>query len=117
MTEAFRGRLLSEPISPGETTLEMGALASGEPGVPRSFVWRGSEHRVGQVLRRWRATRQCRSTGKPGPGPYVYRHYYALRMADGAEWTVYLERQPKGGERPGWWLYTVTQAGDGPSRS
>ncbi len=106
MADTPRGTLISEPIRLGETTLETAAMASGEPGVPRSFIWREREYRVREVLRRWRTTRQCRSTGKPGPGPYVHKHLYSLRMDDGSEWTVYLERQPTGGGRPGWWLYT-----------
>jgi len=79
--------------------------AVGEPALPLHFNWRRRTHAVTAVLPRWKACGPDRTHGSDER--YLRRHWYALRMADGAVWTVYFQRQP-GSRRTAkarWWLY------------
>lgn len=106
-------KMVSEPIDPEAGSFEAGAMASGVPGLPVAFAWRGASKRVLSCERAWKSLRP-----EPGGELYLRRHYYELRMDDGCCWVVYCLRQPstaKGG-RHRWYLYTVEDAGDAPER-
>lgn len=99
--------LISEPITPEAGTFDTSAMGRGEPGLPTAFTWRGRSAKVAEVLRVWKQS--SREGGRAGGELYLRRHYYELRMADGAVWTVYFLRQPprSGNARARWFLYTV----------
>jgi len=50
---------------------------------------------------------------------YLRRHYYKLRMSDGAVWTVYFTRQPSpsGSPKHRWFLYEIDRGADDPRAS
>lgn len=99
--------MVSEPIDPEAGSFDAGAMASGVPGLPAAFVWRGGRSRVLACERAWKSLRP-----EPGGELYLRRHYYGLVMEGGARWVVYCLRQPstaKGG-RHRWYLYTMEDA-------
>lgn len=101
-----RAEFVSEPLTPVAGTFATAAMASGEPGLPARFRWRGVEHEVAAVLETRRGTGPCRHGGGER---YVRRHEYRIRTAGGLEMLVYCDRQPRRGARPRarWWVATV----------
>lgn len=101
MTEHF----VSESIQPVTATHDTARMATGEPGLPQEFIWRGRAIRVAAVLRTWRETGPCRH----GSGErYVRKHWYEVATGPHETMKIYFERQPRGprrGER--WWLFSV----------
>jgi len=74
--------------------------------MPAGFTWRGREYAVDQVLESWKETDPCRH--KSGE-MYLRKHWYRIRISDGREMKIYLERQPRKGSRgeDRWWLVTI----------
>ncbi len=102
-------RFISEPIRPVAATFDTGRMASGEPGLPRCFTWRGTSFEVAAVLRTWRETSPCHS----GSGEqYVRKHHYEVRLTTGAVARIYFERQARAASqaRKRWWLLCLTAA-------
>jgi len=104
MTEHF----VSESIQPVTATHDTARMATGEPGLPQEFVWRGRTIKVATVLRTWRETGPCRH----GSGErYVRKHWYEVATGPRETMKIYFERQPRGprrGER--WWLFSVSDS-------
>ncbi|MCG3180961.1 MAG: hypothetical protein BIFFINMI_03327 [Phycisphaerae bacterium] len=106
--------LVSEPIEALPGTFDASAMARGEPGLPSGFRWREQEHRIVEVMRAWKKSQREGGVGEL----YLRRHYYQLRMSDGAVWEIYFTRQAPPGRgrrsrRQRWFLYTR----DGPADS
>ena len=102
--------LISEPITPRAGTSDAVRMGMGEPGLPTGFDWRGVSLDVVETLSAWKHS--SREGAHAGGDLYLRRHYYKLRMSDGAIWTVYFVRQsPKSGNaKSRWFLYTVEDA-------
>ncbi len=101
MTERF----VSEAIEPVTATYDAARMATGEPGLPREFRWRGRTIEVAGVLRSWRETGWCRHGS---PERYVRKHWYEVATGPHQTMKLYFERTPRGprrGER--WWLFSV----------
>ena len=101
-------RFISEAIMPVTATFDTTRMASGEPGLPREFVWRGRIIAVNKVLRTWRETGKCRHGSHE---MYVRKHWYEIATSSGETMKIYFERQPrdnKRGER--WRLFSVRDA-------
>ena len=98
---------VSEAITPDSASFDLSAMGRGEPGLPGAFRWRGVTYDVVDRLEQWKQS--AREGGKRGGELYLRRHYYRLRMSDGAVWTVYFVRQtPKSGSaKQRWFLHTV----------
>lgn len=103
---------VSEAIVPRGGTFDAAAMGRGEPGLPGGFEWRGQAYDVIERLGQWKES--APEGGRPGGELYLRRHYYKLRMSDGAIWTVYFVRQParSGSARRRWFLYEV-ERGEG----
>jgi hypothetical protein len=83
-------------------------MASGEPGFPERFTWRGNEYTVAAILRKWKESGPCHH----GSGEiYLRKHWFAILTTSGERMTIYFERQTRKGSsaRARWWLYTVEQ--------
>ena len=104
---------ISEAIEPRGGTVSAAALARGEPSLPESFAWRGSERRIVEVLEQTKDLKEDRGD------IYVRRHVWRLRMDDGSIWNVYFTRQPLRAGRanrpsaPRWFLKTREDADAG----
>ena len=98
--------LVSEAITPRAGTFDTASMTRGEPGLPDGFCWRDVWLDVVETLAAWKES--SREGGRAGGELYLRRHYYRLRMSDGAVWTVYFTRQPprSGNARQRWFLYT-----------
>ena len=104
MAEEF----VSEEIKPVAGTFAAAAMARGEPGLPRRFVWRNAEYAVAEVLKQWKESGPCRSGSSE---MYLRKHWFTIRCTDGTEMTIYFERQPrsKSQNKARWWLYTLSK--------
>ena len=101
MTEHFIG----EPIEPITDTADSLGMASGGPGLPREFIWRGRTYKVLAVLRTWRETGPC-SHGSPEM--YVRKHWFEIETDSGETMRIYFDRQPRPGKKgQRWWLFTM----------
>ena len=94
---------VSEAISPEMGSADIGAMARGEPGLPRAFTWRGRRYEITSVIATWK------TTGTDRGDIYIRRHWYEIGTAEGQRMKIYFERNPTGRRRRGvrWWLYTV----------
>ena len=97
---------ISESITPSGP-MNAARMGRAEPGLPRSFRWRGESYGVASVEATWKES--SREGGRAQADLYLRRHYYRVRMKDGAVWTIYFERQTPRGRDPKrrWFLYTV----------
>jgi hypothetical protein len=98
---------VSEPITPLRGAVDTGAMARGEPGLPRGFTWRDAEYVIAERVSQWK---QSSREGSSAQGQlYLRRHYYQLRMSDGKVWTVYCTRQTPAGSssKQRWFLYEI----------
>lgn len=113
MTSEPRLEFISEPLQPVAETADPSAMAAGEPGLPRAFIWRGRRLRVEAVLRTWRET--GKDTHK-STEVYVRKHGYEVRFASLGVARIYFERQPRGRSRSRWWLYGLQRGEETPQR-
>jgi hypothetical protein len=80
-------------------------MTMGEPDVPRVFQWGDRRCEVSEILSVWKDVSDKKHGGEPG---YVRKHWFRLRLADGAVAEVYFLRQPQGPGKHRWYLYTLT---------
>jgi len=99
-------KFISETIKPLADTFDTAAMTRGEPGLPKTFIWRDNEYEVAEVLEAWKETGPCRSGS---PELYLRKHWYKIRTADNMVMTIYFERQArsKSQSKARWWLYTI----------
>jgi len=102
MTERF----ISEPIAPVKGAMDTQSMATGEPGLPRKFTWRGEKYTVAQVLEKWKENGSCKSGGSER---YVRKHWFKVRTTSGALMKLYCERhaRSKRQQKIRWWLFTI----------
>ncbi len=104
-------RFVSEAIKPVVATSDTSRMATGEPGLPREFVWRGRTIEIEAVLRTWRETGKC-SHGSPEL--YARKHWFEVDTSSHGTLKIYFDRQPRMGSKGGrWWLFSMT----GPEKS
>ena len=100
-------QFISERIEPCADSFAASRMATGEPGLPSVFSWRGDRYEIGRVVRQWKESSPCRhgSTER-----YLRKHWYLVETTDGTMMKVYFERQArsKSQTRLRWWLYTVS---------
>ncbi len=101
MSEQF----ISEEIRPAMETMDTARMASGEPGLPGEFLWRGQPVRVEKVLRQWKENRSCRH----GSGEeYRHKYWYEISADNGTVMKIYFLRPSKGNVREsGWRLFSL----------
>ena len=101
-------KLVSEAVTPVEGSFNAAAMASGEPGVPMAFSWRGANYRVARVLDSWKNLRGCRN----GSGEqYINKHFFRVETETGEIMTLYRTRS--GSKRDNWILYTIKVGNSG----
>jgi phosphoribosylglycinamide formyltransferase-1 len=97
-------KLVSEPVTPVAGSFNAAAMASGEPGVPMAFSWRGADYRVASVLDSWKNLRGCRNGSEE---KYVNKHFFRVETETGEIMTLYRTRT--GSKRDSWILYTIKE--------
>jgi hypothetical protein len=104
MNETFIG----EAIVPEDVSFTVLPMASGSPGLPRTFLWRGEQFSVHEVLEEWKEHGDCRH----GSGErYLRKHWFRVRTTDNVEMRIYFERQGRSSGGSRWRLYTLRGAG------
>jgi hypothetical protein len=99
-------QFVSEAITPVGQTVNTRLMASGEPGLPGRFAWRGTEYTIAAVLRTWKQSGPCHH----GSGErYLRKHWFEVLTTSGHRMTIYFERQARRGSsaKARWWLYTA----------
>ena len=98
-----RREFVGEAIVPAAGSFDATAMARGEPGVPKTFTWRGTAYVVARVRSAWK------STGKDRGEVYLRRHWFEVETETGERMTIYCERQAKNLKKPKarWWLYAM----------
>lgn len=104
---------VSESIRPVGGAFETACLSQGEPGLPPGFEWRGASATIVAVLDRWKHSSR---EGAWAQGQlYLRRHYFRIRMDDGAAWTVYCLRQgPRNRQHGSRWFLETIDRGENP---
>ena len=103
----MKERFVSESLKPVAGASNTAAMATGEPGLPKGFMWRGKEYRVDEVLETWK---ELDPSENGSEGGYLRKHWFKVRTENGLEMTIYFERQAKSRRqsKKRWWLYTVS---------
>ena len=101
---------VGEPIYPEDDSFSVSPMATGKPGLPRTFSWKGEKFSVLEILQEWKEAGDCRH----GSGErYVRKHWFRIRTTENLEMRIYFERQARtsGGSR--WRLYTFRKGDAG----
>lgn len=101
---------ISEPVTPKPGTFDTSIMATGAPGVPHEFTWRGTEYKIATIVETWKTVGACTSGGDE---KYVRRHYYRIKTTTGETMTLYCDRQPPRGRsktKGRWVLFTMIAA-------
>jgi len=98
-------RFVSEPLIPDAGTASIEAMTRGEPGVPRTFVWRDARYEIASVESTWKGH------GEDRGDVYVRRHWYDIVTTSGHRMRIYFDRNPgrAGSKRSRWWVYSVSE--------
>ena len=100
MKETFVG----EAITPEDQSFSLTSMATGSPGLPRVFSWRGHRYSVLELLEEWKEAGDCRH----GSGErYVRKHWYRVKTSGDLEMRLYFERQGRFGRGSRWRLYST----------
>ena len=100
-------RFVSEVIRPVVATSDTSRMASGEPGLPSEFIWRGRTIKIAAVLRTWRETGKCRHGS---PEVYVRKHWFEVATTTNRTMKIYFDRQTRGAHKNDrWWLFTICE--------
>jgi hypothetical protein len=97
---------VGDAITPEDLSFSTPAMATGRPGLPGVFSWKGRKYFVQEILEEWKETGDCRH----GSGErYVRKHWYRLTTADGPEMKIYFERQQRSSGGSRWRLYSIRE--------
>lgn len=100
MKETFVG----EAILPEDQSFSVSPMAMGQPGLPRTFSWRGKRYSVLCVLEAWKEAGDCRH----GSGErYVRKHWFRVKTTGDLEMRIYFERQGRSSGGSRWRLYSL----------
>jgi phosphoribosylglycinamide formyltransferase-1 len=107
MPATTRYAFVSERIRPVVATIDSRAMATGGPGLPREFTWRGKPLVIAQVLKAWRETGPCTSGSAEA---YVRKHWFEVETSDGRKARIYFDRQARDRDRTArWWLFSMEE--------
>jgi hypothetical protein len=108
--DSMRETFIGEAIQPEELSFSAAAMATGKPGLPRSFSWKGGRFRILEVLEEWKEAGDCRH----GSGErYVRKHWFRVRTTEHREMRIYFERQGRSSGGSRWRLYSIRTAEHG----
>lgn len=93
---------VGEAIEPDVGSFDPAMLATGVPGLPTGFTWRGERLEVAIVVRSWRSTKEDRGDS------YLDRLWFEFRTANGACAIVYFDKHAKRAKER-WRLYTLDE--------
>lgn len=98
-------KFISEPIKPVAASADPMAMATGGPGLPREFIWRGEVLGIAAVLHTWHETGPCKHGSAES---YVRRHWFEVETRSSRRAKIYFERQPRDhGRTNRWWLFSI----------
>lgn len=107
-------RFISEPLIPAGEIFDIEQMATGAPGLPAAFEWRGKTIRVAAIRHTWRQTGKCRHGS---PERYVRKHWYEIATTDNEIMEIYFDRHARGGPKsPRWWLFSIRTPENGAIR-
>jgi hypothetical protein len=102
----MKDEFICDPLKPIGGATDAARMATGEPGLPRQFDWRGEVFDVTAVVRSWRETGPCTHGSDER---YVKKHWYEIETPLG-NMTIYFERQSRGGSnKVRWFLYSLRE--------
>jgi phosphoribosylglycinamide formyltransferase-1 len=106
-TNAIKETFVGGGIVPEDMSFDVSAMATGRPGLPRRFSWKGRSFVVGQVLEEWTECGNCRH----GSGErYLRKHWFRVRTTEDIEMRIYFERQARSSGGSRWRLYSLRRA-------
>ena len=98
-------KFISESIKPVIATVDAKSMATGGPGLPHEFTWRGKTLKIATVLRTWHETGPCRNGS---PESYVRKHWFEVETTSNHKAKIYFERQSRGRKlTKRWWLFSM----------
>jgi phosphoribosylglycinamide formyltransferase-1 len=103
-------RFVGEGIIPDDASFDAAGMATGAPGLPRSFSWRGAHYSVLEVLEAWKESGDCHH----GSGErYVRKHWFRVSTTQGVEMKIYFERQKRSSGGSRWRLFSIRTCNSG----
>jgi hypothetical protein len=114
ITQLMKETFIGEGITPEDMSFSVSPMATGKPGLPRTFSWKGKRFSVLEVLEEWKECGNCRH----GSGErYVRKHWFRVRTTEDLEMRIYFERQGRSSGGSRWRLYSIrnTEPGAAPT--
>ena len=108
--ELNKESFIGEPVTPKPGSFDTSLMATGIPGVPHEFTWRGTEYKIAAIIETWKTVGPCTSGANE---KYVRRHYYRVSTTSGDTMTLYCDRHAARGKNPlknRWVLYSVASS-------
>ncbi len=104
MSHLTKESFVGGAIIPEEMSFSASTMATGAPGLPTGFLWKGRRFSVVELLEAWKESGPCRH----GSGErYVRKHWFRVRTGEGLEMKLYFERQARSSGGSRWRLYSV----------
>ena len=98
-------KFVSESIKPILESADVHAMASGGPGMPTEFIWRGEKFKIASVTNTWRESGPCRNGSKES---YVRKHWYDVKTDSNKNAKIYFERTLRSrNQLKRWWLFSI----------
>jgi hypothetical protein len=115
----MKDTFIGEAIVPEDMSFSASPMATGKPGLPRTFSWTGRKFTVLEVLEEWKESGDCRH----GSGErYVRKHWFRVSTTEDLEMKIYFERQGRSSGGSRWRLYSIRNTepsaapNDGPAK-
>ncbi|MCL4178516.1 MAG: cytoplasmic protein [Verrucomicrobia bacterium] len=105
-SKPIRETFVGDAITPEDFSFGVAPMATGRPGLPGVFSWKGRQYSVLEVVEEWKESGDCRH----GSGErYVRKHWYRVKTAEGPEMKIYFERQRRSSGGSRWRLYSIRE--------
>lgn len=103
---AQKDTFVGEAITPADASFSTSSMATGAPGLPGAFSWKGKAYEVTNILETWKQAGDCRN----GSGErYIRKHWFRVSTAQGVEMKLYFERQARSSGGSRWRLYSIRE--------
>jgi hypothetical protein len=112
-SDVMKETFIGEALTPLDMSFSLSPMATGKPGLPRKFSWKGDEFSITEVLEEWKECGDCRH----GSGErYVRKHWFRVRTTLDLEMKIYFERQGRSSGGSRWRLYSARKTEPGAAR-
>ncbi|MGB0372537.1 MAG: DUF6504 family protein [Opitutales bacterium] len=98
-------QFVGEGIKPKGNTFNTAVMATGEPGLPEAFIWKGKTYGIQRVVEVWKELGSCSHGSRER---YLRKHWYRVETDRELTMKIYFQRQSSGSAKSRWRLYSIS---------